>query len=86
MNSKMSDFTCFLCEKKIKNVKDIVKHLQILHNIKDKTVELKCCANSKCTQSFKTFRCFKEHISRCQMTSSESNEVYIVIQPFFRIF
>lgn len=61
----MNKFRCFLCEKRFADELEIVKHLKIIHNVKDRTMDLKCAVSFNCTKTYTTFKCFREHISKC---------------------
>lgn len=62
----MTQFKCFLCHKYFSDETNIVKHLKINHNIKDRTINLKCAVNSDCKEVYTTFKCFKNHILKCK--------------------
>lgn len=61
----MKKFSCFLCEKHFFDEKEIIKHLKIMHNIKDGTTNLKCAVSNQCSATYTSFKYFKDHISKC---------------------
>lgn len=88
----MNKFSCFVCEKRFSNESEIIKHLKIIHNVKDRTMNLKCAVSSECTKTYTTFKCFKEHISKCDhsmqvvkiLFDCKLFELYIILCKHFQ--
>lgn len=66
------DFKCFLCNNEFGNAKIILKHLKIVHLLKDKSCNLKCVANNSCTKVFHTFDGLRKHSEICHKNKIKS--------------
>lgn len=51
------NFKCFVCSKELIEVETTIRHLRIIHFLKEKKDVLKCIVSSaNCTKEFETFQ------------------------------
>lgn len=67
------EFKCFECLEIFSDGKSAIKHLKVIHFIKDNTNPIYCLKNNGCKNHFSTFRNLKKHMNSCY-----PNEVLIL--------
>lgn len=71
-------FICYICAKEFENIDQIIKHLKVIHMIKENVHEIKCVVKknekNKCEKKFFTFRSLKRHIGNCSGTFDENED------------
>lgn len=90
------NYTCFLCNLKLRSISQLIYHLKILHNL-DKD-SYYCCKQPFCYRDFRGLHKFRQHLNRShvnsqendknycsQSTNSESNEHTITLDPINNI-
>lgn len=57
---------CFLCDLSSNNHSIIIKHLRIIHNVRESIQTINCIASVKCAKSFLTFKGIQKHLEKCK--------------------
>lgn len=60
------EFKCFDCPELFSDEKSAIKHLKIIHFIKDNKKSIYCLKNNGCKEFFSTFRHLKVHMKSCK--------------------
>lgn len=59
------EFKCFKCFELFSEEKIAIKHLKIIHFIKENKYPIWCLKNNGCKNQFLTFRQLKNHMKSC---------------------
>lgn len=65
------EFKCFECCEEFPEEKVVVKHMKIIHFIKDNKTSIFCLKNNGCREQFSTFRNLKSHMKSCVIKVQE---------------
>lgn len=74
------DLRCFKCNKKCLDLPEAIKHLKIIHLIKENVDDI-FCLRPNCKKSYRTFKTLKAHIDKCTQQNPStliSTEVRVV--------
>lgn len=76
----MNILSCYLCDQTFSNSPEAVKHLKIIHLIKEHVDEIFCIVESKkdrvkCSKTFQTFNGMSAHAKKCVLKTNTFSKV-----------
>lgn len=76
------NYICFLCNKKLKTIHQLIYHLKIIHNL-DKN-SYYCCKQTFCHRNFRGLHKFRQHLNRNHVYNQENdrNDIISSLAPF----
>lgn len=84
----MNILGCYLCQQTFCNSPDAVKHLKIMHFVKENVNKIFCIVRTeedRCPKMFQTFRGMTTHAKKCLKTNIFKTKVECVETPVIEV-